>query len=153
MSVVVSLKDVVDALDISGQTRECFLDPESGEILLITEDDQLALEQAEDELVPEWQREHLQEARKLLDSNRGLRLPNSFDIHEWSIMENFCYTIVETGTRETMLDSIHRKGAFSRFREVLERFDLQQEWFSFRESAFKQIARDWLEVNGISYKE
>jgi hypothetical protein len=36
---------------------------------------------------------------------------------------------------------------------VLERFDLQQEWFSFRESRFKQIARDWLEVNGISYKE
>ena len=153
MPVVVSLKAVVEALDVLSESLECFLDPASGEILLLTEDDQLAMDRSEDEFVPEWQREHLQKVRELFKSNRGLRLPDSFDIHEWSIMEEFCYTIAEADARKTMLDSIHGKGAFSRFREAIQRFGLEQDWLSFRENAFKQIARDWLEVNGIRYEE
>lgn len=153
MAIIVSLKDIVDALEMSSQTSENFLDPETGEILLVTEDDQLELDEPDTELVPEWQVEHLEQVRKLLNSGNGLRLPTSFDIHEWSLMEEFCHSVVNIKQREILLDSIHGKGAFQRFREALERFVLKEEWFSFQRSALEKIARDWLEENNIAYKE
>jgi hypothetical protein len=153
MAIIVSLKDIVDALEMSSQTSENFLDLETGEILLVTEDDQLELDEPDTDSVPEWQIEHLERVRKLLNSGNGLRLPSSFDIHEWSLMEEFCYSVAHTQQREILLNSIRGKGAFQRFRETLERFVLREEWFSFRQSALQKIARDWLEENNIAYKE
>jgi hypothetical protein len=153
MAIIISLNDVVEALEMSSQTSENILDPETGEILLVTEDDQLELDEPDADSVPEWQIEHLEKVRKLLKSENVLRLPSSFDIHEWSLMEEFCYSVENTKHREILLDSIRGKGAFQRFRETLERFVLREEWFSFRQSALQKIARDWLEENNIAYKE
>ena len=153
MAIIVSLNDVVEALEMSSQTSENIFDPETGEILLITDDDQYAIEDPDTDFVPEWQKDHIEKVRKLLKSENVLRLPSSFDIHEWSIMEKFCYTVENAKHREILLDSIRGKGAFRRFRETLERFVLKDEWFSFRQSALQEIARDWLEENKIAYKE
>jgi hypothetical protein len=90
MTIVVSLKDIVEALEMSSQTSENIFDPETGEILLVTENDQIEIDEPDTDSVPEWQIEHLEKVRKLLNSGNGLRLPNSFDIHEWSLMEEFC---------------------------------------------------------------
>ena len=38
---------------------EAYLDRESGEIVFVTEDDHVALEAKDDDLIPEWQRETL----------------------------------------------------------------------------------------------
>jgi len=153
MATEVSLRDVVNALEISSQTSENILDAETGEILLVTDDDHFALEDPDSDFVPEWQKEHLEKVRKVLNSENVLRLPNSFDIHEWSIMEEFCYAVENAKHRDILLDSIRGKGAFQRFRTALERFVLQDEWFSYRESALQKIGRDWLEFNKIVYKE
>ena len=56
---VVSLQDVVDAMDLPSQECESFLDPDSGEITTVTEDDLSALEDPEPDLLPDWQRELL----------------------------------------------------------------------------------------------
>ena len=153
MAIIISLKDIVEALEMGTQTAENILDPATGEIILVTDDDELELEDSDDDMRPGWQVEHLKKVPKLLKSKKVLRLPNSFDINEWSIMEEFCYTIENAKQREILLDSIRGKGAFQRFRETLERFVLKDEWFSFRQSALQKIARDWLEENNISYKE
>ncbi len=153
MAIVVSLHDVVEALEMSSQTSENILDPETGEILLVTDDDEITLEDPNPDFVPDWQKEHIEKVRRLLKSENGLRLPDSFDIHEWSIMEEFCYTVENAGQREILLNSIRGKGAFQRFREAVERFVLREEWFSFRQNALEKIARDWLEANNIAYKE
>ena len=153
MAIIVSIHDVVEALEMSSQTSENILDPETGEILLITAEDEIAIEDPDPDFIPDWQKEHLEKVGRLLKSGNGIRLPDSFDIHEWSIMEEFCYTAGDAEHREILLDSIHGKGAFSRFREALERLGLREEWYSFRQSALEKIARDWLEANKIAYKE
>jgi hypothetical protein len=127
MAIVVSLNDIVEALEMSSQTSENFFDPETGEILLATDDDQYAIEDPDADFVPEWQKEHLEKVRKLLKSENVLRLPSSFDIHEWSIMEEFCYTVENAKHRQILLDSIRGKGAFQRFRDTLERFVLKDD--------------------------
>ncbi len=91
-------------------------------------------------------------SREALESDRYLRLPDSFEIHEWSIMERFCHTVSEAASREELLDAIHGRGAFRLFRRTLERLGLREQWYSYRESAFECIARDWLEENHIPYK-
>ena len=153
MAIIVSLNDIVEALEMGGQTAENILDPETGEVILVTEDDQLAIEDTDTDFVPDWQVEHLNKVRRLLNSEKVFRLPTSFDINEWSLMEGFCYSIENTKHREILLNAIIGKGAFQRFRETLERFILKEEWTSYRQGALQKIARDWLKENNITYKE
>ena len=152
MSVVVSLQDIVSAMDMPNPEWESFLDPDSGEIITVTEDDRSALEDPEPDLLPDWQRDLLPSVRKAVESDSCLRLPTSFDVHEWSIMERFCHTVAGASAREDLLDSIHGTGAFRVFRRSLERRGIRDEWHAYRQSQFEQIARDWLEANHIPYK-
>jgi hypothetical protein len=152
MPAVVSLQDIVSAMDLPNQEWESFLDPDSGEIITVTEDDRSALEDPEPDLLPDWQRELLPSIRKAVESGSCLRLPTSFDVHEWSIMERFCHTVGEASAQAELVDSIHGSGAFRVFRRTLERLGLRDQWHAYRESRFEQIARDWLKANHIPYK-
>ena len=152
MPAVVSLQDIVAAMDLPNEDWESFLDPESGEIVTVTEEDRSALEDPEPNLLPEWQREQLPKIRQALESDRFLRLPDSFEIHEWSIMEHFCQTIEDPSARDDLWDAIHGSGAFRLFRRTLERLDLRDRWYAYRECAFERVARDWLESHSIAYK-
>ena len=50
MAIIVSLKDIVEALEMGSQTAENILDPATGEVLLVTDDDQLAIEDPDTDL-------------------------------------------------------------------------------------------------------
>ena len=152
MPVIVSLQDIVNAMDLPNREWESFLDPDSGEITTVTEDDLSALEDPEPDLLPDWQQELLPRIRKVVDSDSCLRLPTSFDVHEWSIMDRFCRTVRDEAVQGELLDSIHGGGAFRAFRRTVERRGLLDQWYAFRQSSFEQIARDWLESHRISYK-
>ncbi len=152
MRAEVSLRDIVEAMDVSNPEWESFLDPESGEIITITDEDRSSLEDEEPELLPDWQREHLPKVREVLESDRFLRLPDSFEIHEWSIMERFCHTIDVTTARDELLDAAHGRGAFRHFRSTIDRLGLRDQWHSFRGAAFEEIAREWLRGRGIPFK-
>jgi len=152
MPAIVSLQDIVNAMDLPNQEWESFLDPDSGEIITVTDDDLSALEDPEPDLLPDWQRELLPSIRSAVESDSFLRLPTSFDIHEWSIMERFCHTVDDAAAQAELLDSIHGSGAFRVFRRTLDRLDLREQWYAFRQARLKQIARDWLEANRVPYK-
>lgn len=152
MPTVVSLQDVVSAMDVPNQEWESFLDPESGEIITVTGDDLGALEDPEPDLLPDWQRELLPKVREILESDRYLRLPDSFEVHEWAMMERFCFAIGDPAARSRLLDAIHGSGAFRAFRSTLERLGLRDRWYAHRQAAFEQIARDWLEEKGVPFE-
>jgi Uncharacterised protein family (UPF0158) len=152
MPAEVSLQDIVEAMDLPNSEWEAFLDPDSGEIVTITDDDRSSLEEEEPEHLPEWQREQLPRIREVLESERFLRLPDPSEIHEWSIMERFCHSIDSPFARAQLLDAIHGTGAFRLFRSTLERLALLDRWYSFRGAAFEEIAREWLRAHGIPFK-
>ena len=152
MALVVSLQDVVSAMDLPNQEWESFLDPDSGEIITVTEDDLSALEDPEPDLLPDWQRELLPKIRKAVESDSCLRLPTSFEIHEWSIMERFCRTLGDDSAQGELLDAIHGTGAFRVFRHTLDRLGRREQWYAYRQTMLEQMARDWLESNRIRYK-
>jgi uncharacterized protein UPF0158 len=152
MAALVSLKEVVDAIELQTDDSETYLDPETGELIFVTEDERTAIEEnlPENE-IPERQREVLPKAREALENDRYLILPDKRDVHEWSIMEEFARE--QSGnTAQLLRDAIHGSGAFRKFRAALDRLGLEQAWYKFRAEQIEQIARDWLEVHKLHYK-
>jgi hypothetical protein len=78
----ISLQAVVDAMELASDESESFLDPDSGEIVTVGADDPSALEDPEPEALPQWQRDYLPKVRAVIESERCLRLPDRFEIHE-----------------------------------------------------------------------
>ena len=153
MAIRVKLSDVVEAMDLPNQDWGSYLNPDSGEIVTVTDEERRLVEDGEQvDDVPDWQRETLPKAREALESDRFLALPGSFEIHEWSIMQQFAQS--QSGHRQAdeLLHSLHGRGAFRMFRSAVKRLGLEDDWYRFRESAFVDTAEDWLKAHGIAYQ-
>ena len=152
MGVIVSLRDIVDAIELQSNEGETYLNPETGEIVHVSEDGRALVEEGgSDDDLPQWQREAMPKIREALESGRFLTLPDRFEVHEWAIMERFSQEQNERA-RKVLISAIHGSGAFRHFRGAVERFGLLDVWYRYREEAIRQIARDWLEENKIAYK-
>jgi len=81
MTVVVKLAAIVEAMELP-QEWESFLDPETGEIVSISEEERYALDREDDypDDLPEWLQESVERIQRVLDSGRALRLPDAYDI-------------------------------------------------------------------------
>ncbi len=154
MGIVVSLQDVVEAMDLPNEEWTSYLNPNTGEIVTVTDEERRLVEEGklDDPELPEWQRELLPKGHKALDSEDYIPLPNKFEIHEWSVMERFSSDRANPGQREELLDAIHGSGAFRKFRDAIRRLGVEEDWYRFRQSALEQIAIDWLEAHGIAYR-
>lgn len=154
VDVVVSLKDVIDAMDLPNNEWTSYLNPKTGEIVTVTDEDRRLVEddEVDDQDLPEWQRESLPKVRAALESGDFLALPDKFEIHEWTIMERFSVGQSSAARRDDLLDAIHGAGAFRSFRGAVRRLGIEEEWFRFRQSALEEIARGWLEAHNISFR-
>ena len=129
------------------------MDPETGEIILVTEDERtLAEEDTPVEEIPAWQRELMPKIRDALDGDRWLELPDRFDIHEWSIMEQFSRAQNSERMRRELLNAIHGAGAFRSFQNSIRGLGLEQSWYRFRDEALADIARRRLEEHNLPYR-
>lgn len=84
---------------------------------------------------PEWQQEMIEDARRVLESDRVLQLPTPFDIHEWTIMQRFADGCPIARQREALLDAIHGRGAFRRFKATIGFLEIEEDWYRFRDAA------------------
>jgi hypothetical protein len=149
---VIFLREVVEAMEALSDDCVSYLDPDSGEIITVTEEERRLAEDESLDDVPEWQREVLPKIRAVLESGRFLELPDRFDIHEWSIMEGFARGQDNDRIRQELLDAIHGTGAFRMFRSLIRRLGIEQNWYQFREERLAEIAREWLEAHKLPYK-
>jgi hypothetical protein len=95
MTTSAVLDDLIDALEEQSDSLFPFLDRETGEVVLIS-DESLSLAEAELEeidLLPDWQKGEFELAVLIETADRYLRLPTQFDIHEWNIMADFCHQL------------------------------------------------------------
>jgi hypothetical protein len=151
MSKVISLRDIISALEAANDDCTSYLDPETGEIILVTEEERALAEDNCWEEAPAWQRELMPKIRAALEGDQWLELPDGFDIHEWSIMERFSQAQKIERIRSELLNVIHGTGAFRAFRSAIRRLGLEQSWYQFRDDALADIARCWLEEHKLQY--
>ena len=121
-----------------------YLDVEKQEIISFPEDYSI------------YDEDELEELEEKIDEGYGtryFRLPEQYDIRDNRIVEAFICDLPAGEAQDHLSDAFHGRGAFRRFKDGLCRYDLEQEWYDFRDKAYKQIARDWCNANGIRYNE
>jgi len=118
MSKVISLREIIAALEAASDDCTSYLDPETGEIIVVTEEERALAEDPCGEEAPAWQREMMPKIRAALKSDRFLELPDRFDIHEWSIMERFSRAQTIEQIRGELLNAIRGAGAVKLARQA-----------------------------------
>jgi hypothetical protein len=155
--VIVSLKQIIDEMDTLSDKISGFLDRRTGEIIILTSEEFSAAEDNDEtnfDECPEWQQEMILKAREVIeDSDNYLPFPSKFDIHEYRIIEDFCYSVADITTRENLSHKIGGSGAFRRFKDAIREYGIEEDWYRFRQEELEKIAIDWLEANQISYKK
>ena len=152
----VKLKDIIDEMDTMSDEYKVFLDKETGNIVsLSVEELSIAEELEEDEDFsdyPEWQRDELKEALDVvLNWENYVELPDKFEIDEYSIMEEFCDYVSDSRIGDALRNAIQGRGAFRKFKDTIQRLNIEDSWYKFKEEVFRKIAVEWCEDNHIEY--
>jgi len=151
----VKLDDIIEGLEFQSEERHSFLDKRTGEVVSISDEEMQAAEDDEPiEDFPEWQQDSIQIAKDILaESDNYIGLPSQFDIHEYSIMEDFCWSIKDAETRDIFCSLIKDRGAFQRFKDAIHDYGIEDDWYKHRNDALKQVAIEWCQENSIQFDE
>jgi hypothetical protein len=154
MATRVTLSDIIDGLESQSDRLNSYLNKETGEIVTLSEDD-FILAESDDPLddLSEWEQESIETIREIEDTDKYVALPTQFDIDEYDIMERFCRSIEDDEIRDQMYQAIEGRGAFRYFKDSIHRLKIAEDWYKFRDEAFREIAVEWCEENGIEYVE
>jgi hypothetical protein len=153
MSLRVSLREVVDEMDMLSDETTVYLNRTTGEFVPVS-DEHARFAEAGDENwdeLSDWERDEVPKAKEVLESDDYVALPGKFEIHEWSIMERFCHSLENHAWADELLNAIQGRGAFRYFKDTVRRLGIQDDWYRFRNEAFQEIARDWLRENEIPF--
>lgn len=154
MTATVRLNDVVQEMDIVSDQHRAFLNIQTGEFVFLTDDDLSAAEEGDDlEGLHDWQQEIIQKAVEVLSTDDYRELPSKFEIHEYAIMQRFCYCLEDEELSDRLLNRMRGRGAFRRFKDTIHRYSIEQDWCAYRRQAFREIAIDWLESHQIPYTD
>jgi len=152
MNKPVKLSEIIEGMDFQSDETSYFLNTKTGEVVGASYDDFRA---AEDDKVitlwPEWQRENIQIAKEILEEDYFIRLPSKFDINEYSMMEEFSLSLTNERMSNKLLDSIRGRGAFRRFKDEVYRLGIEDDWFKYRDDAFKEVAIEWCKDNEVEF--
>lgn len=153
MAAIVSLRDVIDEMEIMSDEAKAYINRKTGELVTIT-NEMFTMAEDPDEAAdaPEWQKELMPKVREVAGSEDFIPLPSKFDIHEWSIMERYARSLTDASVHDQVESALHGKGAFRRFKDAVHRLGLADEWYRFRDTALAEIAVDFLEANGIEFR-
>ena len=136
----VKLDVILDAIEMADDNYTYFLDLETGESVFLA-----------DELITGLDNEGLDHE---IEENpkRYLRLPTKFEIHEYHIMEEFIWTL--KGKRADKLEcAIRGRGAFRRFKDMVDRMGISQQWYDFQSEYYRKLAIEWCQEHGLEYTE
>jgi hypothetical protein len=149
----VKLESVIDELQMMFDDQRSFFNIKTGDIALISDEELGAAEEEKPiEEYPDWQQENINIAIEILEKDFWIALPSKYEVNEYEIMERFCLSIVDDKIRDNLYSSIKGRGAFRKFKDNITRYDIEQDWYKFRDNALKEIAIDWCHKNEIIYE-
>ncbi|MFN7573184.1 MAG: hypothetical protein ACK5TK_17380 [Betaproteobacteria bacterium] len=87
-----------------------------------------------------------------LDSDNYLRMPDKrlFDLGQ-SLVFDFTRDVLPDDYAEVRA-MFHRRGAYGRFRALVERRGRTQAWYDYRDAAERRAMTEWVESNGLRVK-
>ncbi|HAM50466.1 MAG TPA: hypothetical protein DCP92_07120 [Nitrospiraceae bacterium] len=156
MNHPVKLREIIEAIELQSDEMASYFNTKTGQIITISDEEVGAVEEGDDPLddYPEWQQDNIRIARDFMENEDDyLTLPTKYDFNEYHIMEKFVLSLKDRKVSEVLYSSIKGKGAFRRFKDAVQRLELSDEWYAYRDAALRQVAIDWCESNQIPFKE
>lgn len=153
MAVRVKLDSIIEGLEFQSDESHSFLNKKTGEVALIRDEE---LRAAEDggptDDSADWELEQIEIAREIVrETSDYVELPSKFDIHEYSIMEDFCFSLGDSENRDILLGLMKGSGAFGRFKHAICHYSIEDQWYGYRDNAMKEIAIEWRQENGVEF--
>jgi hypothetical protein len=167
----VDMDGLTSAFEDASWTTAYYLDLETGEVLVITEEIRSEPEEIHEETyepeagqdfdlaavlrerdIPEWQQDVPLEADRVEagEGDRYLALPGPESYQGYEDMQDFIDTVQDERLQERLERAIHGRGAFGRFKDMLAGHMRERErWFEFKEARLRERVLDWLESEGI----
>ena len=137
----VKLEVVIDAIEMADDNYTYFLDLETGESVFLV-----------DELITGLDNEGLDEEIEENYGTRYLRLPTKYEINEYHIMEEFIWTLEDEKVNK-LEGAIQGRGAFRRFKDMVNRMGISQQWYNFQAEYYRKLAIEWCKENSLEYME
>ncbi|MBN1812076.1 MAG: hypothetical protein JXA14_09600 [Anaerolineae bacterium] len=171
--VKVNLDELSAAFEIKMMEADNYLDLETGEVVMVTDEARSDLEEIYDEIYDEdgnrlvplvnylQQRDDFQDWYKdmlvtadLVEQHYGerfLSIDPGESHDDYRDMERFIGREVESDRlREQLWEAIQGRGAFCRFKDLLARHpDLEQRWYAFKAKRVEQRMLEWLAYHDI----
>ena len=129
-----------------------YLDLDTGEVVMLTDEVTRYLEEPPERELPEWMQHELQVAQQVEEGygTRYIRIPEE-DSHEaYRDMERFISTVRDDRLRDQLWRAVSGRGAFRYFKDVLYDHPAERErWFAFQSRCVYERITRWLESEGI----
>jgi hypothetical protein len=151
----VDLKELVSEMEM-GENMELagYLDMETGEIISMPDEVMRAVEDGEEKIesLPDWEEDLAEIADKILSDEKGrfLLIPKRESREGYEIMVAFAGSVRGKGLRDNLSNALNGKGAFRRFRSVLNDYpDELEKWYKFKDDWMREEAVKWLLLSDI----
>jgi hypothetical protein len=139
IQVQADLQEICILFEDSSCEHRGYLDLKTGGIIQIFDD---IMDPAEKEFLDDKVDEGLGE--------RYIAIPNAESYEGYQDMENFIETVNSVKLKEKLYNAITRKGAFKKFKDVLNSYPKERErWFKFKDEMGMGRVNEWLEEEGI----
>ena len=155
MAIRVKLNEIIEGLEFQSDESSSFLDKTTGKVVLISDYEISAAEDGDPiEDFPDWEQDLVRIAKEIVDETGNyIDLPTKFDINEYSIMEKFCLSLNDSEMSDNLYSSIKGSGAFRRFKDAINEYDIADDWYKYRNDVLKEIAIEWCQAKGIEFDE
>ncbi|HHY74278.1 MAG TPA: hypothetical protein GX497_13850 [Bacillus bacterium] len=153
MKKAVKLEDIIEGMEMQFDEANTFLNVKEGVVVQVYDKDfRIADEDEPFNHLPDWQQENIKIAIDIMENFEDyIKLPTKFDINEYEMMEDFCYSLSSDRNKDRLLNTISGRGAFRRFKDEIIRLGIQDDWYDFRDECYKKIAIEWCNDHGIEY--
>jgi len=125
----VKLDDVMEAVEMANDESRYYYNKVTGEVAMVM------LDADSDEIEAHF--------------DQYLSLPSKYDINDYHIMEAFIWQLPDGKQQAQLTRSISGRGAFRYFRDRLADFGMTDQWYRFRDAAYRDIAIEWCQDNQI----
>ncbi|MGB0938585.1 MAG: UPF0158 family protein [Colwellia sp.] len=147
----VKIDDIIDAVDFDNDMSESYLNTRTKQVCMFTND---VLREAERDIdlsdSAPWYREAVTSAKHYVENKEDyVSLPEKYDFNEYHVIEKFIDSLVFPKQSEMLSQSILGKGAFRRFKTVLDKLGLVNEWYKYRDQQLREFVELWCKENNI----
>ena len=145
----VNLSDLITGVESQSDENFSYIDKRTNTVCLISQEAISAAEDGEDDY-PEWMDEMVQLAKSYLeDDTNFIALPSQYDVDEYSMMENFTFSLNDERHKENLSIALQGKGAFRRFKDTVIYLGIEDNWYQYRDKQYKEFVLEWCEMEGI----